>query len=144
MRYPIGFLTCLIVSFTNHAQGASFPKADIPAFVAKNLNLRSFPNSLHPRMDGTHSSVTFSDLALAPTRLTSDIVEFDSDDWFYSLQIIERGKEIRDNEYLYVCFVDHSKIGSYSTVTPLRLSYSNGKVTAVEAASSAACKRFSQ
>src|SRR5450830_11271 len=144
MKYSLGFLTFLILGFTNHAQGASFPKTDIPAFIAKNLNLRSFPNSLRPRMDGTRSSVTFSDLALVPTRLTADIIEFDTDDWFYSLQIIEQGKEIRDNEYLYVCFVDHSKVGSYSTVTPLRLSYSSGKTTAAEAASSAACKRFSR
>ena len=144
MKYSLGFLTFLILGFTSHAQGASFPKTDIPAFIAKNLNLRSFPNSLRPRMDGTRSSVTFSDLALVPSRLTGDIVEFDTDDWFYGLQIIEQGKEIRDNEYLYVCFTDHSKVGSYSTVTPLRLSYSSGKMTAAEAASSAACERFSR
>lgn len=142
MKTATVFVTYLIVSLANYVQAAPFPKTDLPAFVVSHLNLRSFRNSLRPRMDGTSSYVKFSDLALSPTRMTGDIVEFDSDDWFYSLQIIGQENQIRDEEHLYVCFVDQAKKGTYLAVTPLRLSYFKGKVTAARAASSAACKSF--
>jgi len=75
--------------------------------------------------------------------MTSDLVEFDDDDWFYSMTILRRNTG-GPSEIIDVCFVDRAKAGSYYTIRPLRLSYVDGQVTARDTRQTQECKTYSR
>ena len=98
-----------------------FPARDVPRFLAANFDLASVRGSFGSRR--TAAQRTFASLGQAPTRVTAELVEFDSEDWYYSLRILWRGDLNRDGiEDLEVCFVDRAKNGSYNSQQALLVS----------------------
>ncbi|MBS63626.1 hypothetical protein [Salinisphaera sp.] len=97
------------------------PQEKIDEFIVSTLDLASFRNSLGPRREpGDH---TFADLGMEPTSRATDGVVFESNDWRYRIQVLERGDFNQDGiEDLKLCFQDRALDGSYNVQTPLLVS----------------------
>lgn len=94
---------------------ASFiPQSHVGGFLARNLDLASFRNSLGPRRTPTQR--TFAALGITPTSTSGHSVVFEEDDWTYRIKILRRGDINGDGlEDLEICFTDKAKEGSYDT-----------------------------
>ncbi|MES1947584.1 hypothetical protein C84B14_09557 [Salinisphaera sp. C84B14] len=128
MRYrmPLLYLLFLSVTVSTTAIAGSKTKSYIPdkgvgEFIISTLDLASFRNSLGPRREpGDH---TFADLGMEPTSRSRDGVVFESNDWRYRIQVLERGDFNGDGiEDLKLCFQDRARDGTYSVQTPLLVS----------------------
>lgn len=105
------------VAFTAYAKPSLsqsfFPKKDVAQFLAQNLDLSTFRNSLGPRR--TETQRTFAALGILPTQVQADEVVMESNEWFYSLRILRRADINGDGlEDFEVCFTDRAKQGTYS------------------------------
>lgn len=90
------------------------PSQYLGRFVADNLDLSTFRNSLGPqRVIGER---TFKDLRMSPSILSENKAEFSISDWYYEIKVVKRGDINGDGiEDLIVCFVDDAAKGSYLT-----------------------------
>ncbi len=99
-------------------QDGFIPKADICRLLVDRLDITTFRSSLGPRR--TPAARHFADLGMKATTLTADTVEFDSEDWFYGLTVLERGDRNGDGlDDLVVRIEDRAKQGTYATTTEL-------------------------
>ena len=123
------------------------PQEKIDEFIVSTLDLASFRNSLGPRRD--LGDRTFADLDMEPTNRSRDGVVFESDDWQYRIQVLERGDFNQDGiEDLKICFQDRAKDGTYDVQTPLLVSRydSAGYLVALafDLVETPACKRIQE
>lgn len=94
------------------------PKANIGRLLVDRLDITTFRSSLGPRR--TPAMRHFADLGLKPTLIRDDTIEFDAEDWFYGLTVLERGDKNGDGlEDLVVRIDDHAKQGTYATTMEL-------------------------
>ena len=64
----------------------------------------------------------FADLGMKPTMVAEGKVEFDSEDWFYAIAVLERADKNGDGiEDIVVQIDDRAKKGTYSTSNKLLL-----------------------
>jgi hypothetical protein len=90
------------------------PSENIGEFITERLDLTTFRNSFGPKR--AQGQRHFKDFGIVPTKTTKDIVEFDTDDWFYAVHIVSRRDVNRDGLIdLVVRFHDDSKKGSYAS-----------------------------
>lgn len=116
--------TLCVLPVVTHANAGSttpasfIPQRDVGGFLARNLDLASFRNSLGPRR--TPAQRTFASLGITPTSTSGHSVVFEEDDWTYRIKILRRGDINRDGlEDLEICFTDKAKEGSYATQQPM-------------------------
>ena len=84
------------------------PKTKVAEFVVANLDLASFRNSFGPRREpGQHH---FADFGMKPTSVAELKAEFDTKDWWYSVEVLSRRDINGDGvEDLEVRFTDTAK-----------------------------------
>ena len=89
------------------------PESDVEIFVFQKLDLSTFRSSLGPRR--TVSMRTFPAFGMSPNVLKKGIIQFETDDWFYEIEIKGRKDYNGDGiEDLAICFTDRAKKGTYS------------------------------
>lgn len=90
------------------------PKDKVGAFLAAHLDLTTFRNSLGPRRRPGQRH--FADFGLKPTQVREQSVEFETEDWRFSLAVTERRDVNGDGvEDLVVRFTDQARHGTYAT-----------------------------
>ena len=91
-----------------------FPQRELGQFLADSFDLATIRSSFGPRR--TPTMRTFSDFGLSPSKAGDDVVEFDTETWFYQLRITRRADLNQDGtEDLDVCFTDRAKNGTYES-----------------------------
>ena len=107
-----------------------FPEKELAKFLYENLDLRTFPSSLRPRM--TPETKHLADLSLTPTKTEEALFEIDTEDWLYTFRIEDRIDVDKDGvEDLIVVFTDFAKKGSYRSAQQLVLTRLNDKALVV-------------
>ena len=103
------------VSSASHYETISFiPEEGIEEFIVEKLDLTSFRNSLGPaRSPGMRY---FSDMGLAPTEISEGRIVFETETWYYCIELIER-RDINHEgvEDIQITFTDESIEGTYLT-----------------------------
>lgn len=90
------------------------PKDKMGAFLAAHLDLTTFRNSFGPRRHPGQRH--FADFGLKPTQIREREVEFELEDWFYSVAVTERADVNSDGvEDLVIRFTDQAVKGTYAT-----------------------------
>ncbi len=91
------------------------PAENLEQFIVDRLDLTTFRNSLGPaRSPGMRY---FSDMGLSPTEISEDCIVFETENWFYCIEVVEREDVNRDGiEDLLIRFTDDSIGGTYLTV----------------------------
>lgn len=113
----LGVAMSSVASADNKLQ-SFLPPTDIGVFLSRQLDLASFRNSLGPKRSSTQR--TFAALGIEPTKVTENGAEFDSDYWYYSIQVLRRADLNGDGiEDLELCFTDQAKHGTYLSQEPL-------------------------
>lgn len=102
------------------ASPAFIPAEGMERVIADHFDVTTVRSSLGPkRVPGQR---TFADLGIALTLAKSGKIEFDTEDWFYGITVLERADKNGDGLMdVVVCFVDKAKTGSYSTSAPYLL-----------------------
>jgi|GEM_PF-2946202 len=90
------------------------PSEGIEEFIVDRLDLTTFRNSLGPaRSPGMRY---FSDMGLRPTEISEGRIVFETESWYYCIELVERGDVNHDGiEDLQICFTDDSLYGTYLT-----------------------------
>ncbi len=90
------------------------PSDGLELFIVERLDIASFRNSLGPaRSPGMRY---FRDLGLIPTGISEGRIVFDTGDWFYCVEVVERGDVNNDGiEDILIRFIDDSTQGTYMT-----------------------------
>lgn len=99
----------------NPAELVSFiPSENLEQFIVDRLDIASFRNSLGPaRSPGMRY---FRDLGLFPTGMSEGRIVFDTGDWFYCVEVVERRDVNHDGiEDILIRFTDDSTFGTYLT-----------------------------
>lgn len=106
---------CASTSLREEAQpGSCIPRHCVERFVYERLDLSSFRNSLGPARDPGMQH--FRDFGIKPARIEPGILEMETADWLYVLEILDRGDFNRDGlEDLVIGFYDSARGGSYRT-----------------------------
>ncbi len=110
------FLSISNVSAALDAQTVSYiPSEGLEQFIVERLDLTTFRNSLGPaRRPGMRH---FSDMGLTPTEMSEGRVVFETESWFYCVDVVERRDVNGDGiEDLLIRFTDDSIGGTYLTV----------------------------
>jgi len=98
------------------AQTVSYiPSEGLEQFIVDRLDLTTFRNSLGPmRSAGMRH---FADMGLVPTEISDGRIVFETETWYYSLEIEDRRDVNGDGlEDLLIRFTDDSIEGTYLTV----------------------------
>ncbi|MBN2587787.1 MAG: hypothetical protein JXR55_10885 [Candidatus Fermentibacteraceae bacterium] len=104
------------VSAAPDARTVSYIPADgVEQFIAERLDLTTFRNSLGPaRSPGMRH---FSDMGLIPTEMSEGGIVFETESWYYRIDVVERSDVNGDGiEDLLIRFTDDSIDGTYLTV----------------------------
>lgn len=103
-------------------QTTSFlPRKDVGKFIAAQLDITTFRSSLGPQL--TPGVRHFADLDMKPTKTGEKEVEFDMEDWFFAITVLERADKNGDGiEDMLVEIEDRAKEGTYNTTTKVLLS----------------------
>jgi hypothetical protein len=90
------------------------PSDGLEFFIVDRLDITSFRNSLGPaRSPGMRY---FRDLGLIPTEISEGRIVFDTGDWYYSVEVVERRDVNQDGiEDILIRFTDDSTFGTYLT-----------------------------
>ncbi len=88
------------------------PSEDLEEFIVERLDLTTFRNSLGPaRSPGMRY---FSDMGLIPTEISEGRIVFETESWYYCIELVERRDVNHDGiEDLQICFTDDSIHGTY-------------------------------
>ena len=88
------------------------PLEEIEEFIVDRLDLTTFRNSLGPaRSPGMRY---FSDMGLRPTEISEGRIVFETESWYYCIELVERGDVNHDGiEDVQICFTDDSIYGTY-------------------------------
>ena len=88
------------------------PSDGLEQFIVDRLDIASFRNSLGPaRSPGMRY---FRDLGLFPTGMSEGRIVFDTGDWFYCVEVVERRDVNHDGiEDILIRFTDDSTFGTY-------------------------------
>ena len=91
------------------------PSRELEQFIVERLNLTTFRNSFGPaRSPGMRY---FSDMGLRPTEMSEGRIVFETESWYYCIEVVERRDVNRDGiEDLLIRFTDDSIGGTYLTV----------------------------
>lgn len=90
------------------------PEECVERFIYEQLDLASFRNSLGPARSPKRRH--FSDFSIPATKTENGLLEMETYDWFYSIQIVDRKDVNKDGlEDLIIEFFDSAKAGSYET-----------------------------
>ena len=91
------------------------PSEGLEQFIVERLDLTTFRNSLGPfRSVGMRH---FSDMGLEPTEISEDKIVFETESWYYCLEVIDQRDVNRDGiQDLLIRFTDDSIEGTYLTV----------------------------
>lgn len=100
-QHPAELLSCI-------------PSTAVEQFIVDRLDLASFRNSLGPaRSPGMRH---FADFGLVPTEISEGRIVFDTGDWFYCVEVVERRDVNQDGiEDILIRFTDDSTFGTYLT-----------------------------
>ena len=104
------------VSDPSDTQTLSYiPFEGLEQFIVERLDLTTFRNSLGPlRSAGMRH---FSDMGLIPTEISEGRIVFETEFWYYCLEVLERRDVNGDGiEDLLIRFTDDSIEGTYLTV----------------------------
>jgi len=107
------FLSVESADSRNPAELVSFiPSDGLEQFIVDRLDIASFRNSLGPaRSPGMRY---FRDLGLVPTEISEGRIVFDTADWFYCVDVVERRDVNQDGiEDILIRFTDDSTFGTY-------------------------------
>ena len=117
--------SCALLAVQSGAAAPAVPKSFLPKknieqFIVDNFDLSTIRSSFGPRrLPGQR---TFKDLGETSPVIGKGTIEFNSDDWSYSIKILGRKDYNRDGlEDVAVCFVERSRKGSYAASAPLLL-----------------------
>lgn len=101
-------------------QKSFLPREGVGRLIVDHLEITTFRSSLGPRR--TPGMRHFADLGIEPTQVTEQRVEFDSDEWSYTVTVIERADKNGDGlEDLVVKFIDEARQGTYKAESTLLL-----------------------
>ncbi len=101
------------ISAASDFETVSFmPSEGIEEFIVDRLDLTTFRNSLGPaRSPGMRY---FSDMGLRPTEISEGKIVFETEHWYYCVELVERGDINHDGiEDLKICFTDEAIYGTY-------------------------------
>jgi hypothetical protein len=88
------------------------PDRWVAKFIGENLDLTTFRNSFGSRREPGMRH--FADFGIRPTKTSDQLIEYDLNDWWYSISIRERRDENGDGlEDLIIVFTEKAKKGSY-------------------------------
>lgn len=111
------FLILLSSVFTTlDSQTVSYiPTEGLEQFIVDRLDLTTFRNSLGPaRSVGMRH---FADMGLSPTEISEGRIVFETDTWYYCMEVVARGDVNKDGvEDLLIRFTDDAIEGTYLTV----------------------------
>lgn len=103
------------ISAASEFETISFmPSEGIEEFIVARLNLTTFRNSFGPaRSPGMRY---FSHMGLRPTEISEGKIVFETEDWYYCFELVERRDVNRDGiEDVVICFTDDAIYGTYLT-----------------------------
>ena len=111
--FSILILSCMSVA-SDHEIISYMPSEGIEEFIVDRLDLTTFRNSLGPaRGPGMRY---FSHMGLTPTEISEGRIVFETESWYYCIELVERGDVNHDGiEDLQICFTDDSIYGTYLT-----------------------------
>lgn len=91
------------------------PSEGVEQFIVERLDLTTFRNSLGPaRSVGMRY---FSDMGLTPTEISEGRIVFETESWYYCLEVVDRRDVNKDGiQDLLIRFTDDSIEGTYLTV----------------------------
>lgn len=91
------------------------PSEGVEQFIVERLDLTTFRNSLGPaRSAGMRY---FSDMGLVPTEISEGRIVFETESWYYGLEVVGRRDVNNDGiQDLLIRFTDDSIDGTYLTV----------------------------
>ncbi len=116
IRSSVFTVLCLLLSGTSAASDYAtisyMPSEDLEEFIVERLDLTTFRNSLGPaRSPGMRY---FSDMGLIPTEISEGRIVFETESWYYCIELVERRDVNHDGiEDLQICFTDDSIHGTY-------------------------------
>ncbi|MCD4775660.1 MAG: hypothetical protein K8S15_06350 [Candidatus Aegiribacteria sp.] len=90
------------------------PTENLEQFIVDRLDLTTFRNSIGPaRSPGMRH---FSDMGLSPTEISEGSIVFETENWYYCIEVLEREDVNSDGiEDLLIRFTDDSIEGTYLT-----------------------------
>ena len=110
------YVLCEVLALLRRARpvrGARRPPSFYAQTIAGRLDLRSFRSSLRPRMEDGDQPVMRGLAFLSPATNGFTVVS-DTDDWYYSFEVIARADFTDDDsEDWLVLFIDRAKEGTY-------------------------------
>lgn len=111
-------MICDSVAVLQKAQAAPRAEAVYGEALARQLDFRTFPSSLHQRT--TDASFTLENLASEPLQTDRYTATLDSPDWFIRLELVAIADIDGDGRTDgLVWFTDESKTGTYLSVQAL-------------------------
>ena len=116
IRFSVFLILFLLLSnicaASDYTTTSYMPSEGIEEFIVDRLDLTTFRNSLGPaRSPGMRY---FSDLGLRPSEISDGRIVFETESWYYCIELIERGDVNHDGiEDIQICFTDDSIDGTY-------------------------------
>jgi len=114
--FSVFFLLLSNVSSAQDTPIVSYiPLEGLEQFIIDRLDLTTFRNSFGPaRSPGMRH---FIDMDLAPSQISEGMIVFETESWFYCIEVLERKDANKDGiEDILIRFTDDSIDGSYLTV----------------------------
>ncbi len=109
----------LLIAGVSYSEGtyetiSYLPEENLEQFIVDRLNLTTFRNSFGPaRSPGMRY---FVDMGLSPTEISPGKIVFDTDSWYYCIEVIEQADVNKDGiEDVLITFLSDSRGGSYLT-----------------------------